>query len=116
MGQSSGPLSRAAYYFLGDDPVAVDATCVKVVGLIPEKIECLACARAPLGHVGKDQIRQLAERIGDTWTPFQVIEAFRNLRRDSTSPIWTSNCFWEVRVASEGRQKYASRYRCAHLE
>ena len=78
---------------LGDDPVAVDASCARIMGLIPEKIEYLARAGTLLGHVAEEKIKQLAENIADTRTPFQVIEAFRHLRMDPTSPIWTSNCF-----------------------
>src|ERR1700677_4497688 len=76
---------------LGDDPVAVDSTCVRVMGLIPEKIEYLARAGTLLGHVDVDKIKQLGESILDTRTPFQVIEAFRHLRRDPSSPLWTAN-------------------------
>jgi uncharacterized protein (DUF362 family) len=78
---------------LGDDPVAVDSTCARVMGLLPEKIDYLARAGTLLGHVGEDKILQLGESIADTRTPFQVIEAFRHLRRDASSPIWTANCF-----------------------
>src|SRR5271168_3829320 len=76
---------------LGDDPVAVDSTCARIMGLLPEKIDYLARAGTLLGHVGEDKILQLAESIADTRTPFQVIEAFRHIRRDPSSPLWTAN-------------------------
>ena len=36
---------------LGDDPVAVDATCARVMGLDPERIDYLAKAGVLLGHL-----------------------------------------------------------------
>jgi len=63
------------------------------MGLLPEKIDCLARAGTLLGHVSEDKVLQLGESIADTLTPFQVIDAFRHLRRDPTSPLWTANCF-----------------------
>src|ERR1700721_2562488 len=39
---------------LGDDPVAVDSTCARIIGLLPEKIEYLARAATLLGHIGHD--------------------------------------------------------------
>ena len=78
---------------LGDDPVAVDSTCARVMGLLPEKIDYLARAGTLLGHLAEEKITQLGESVADMRTPFQVIDAFRHLRRDSTSAVWTANCF-----------------------
>jgi uncharacterized protein (DUF362 family) len=78
---------------LGDDPVAVDSTCARIMGLLPEKIDYLERAGTLLGHVAEDKIRQRGESVMDTRMPFQVIEAFGHIRRDSSSPLWTANCF-----------------------
>lgn len=65
---------------LGDDPVAVDATCVRIMGLLPEKIDYLARAATLLGHIQTEQIRQIGESVSSTRTPFAVLDAFDHLR------------------------------------
>ena len=66
---------------LGDDPVAVDATCARIMGLQPEKIAYLASAATLLGHIQPEKISQLGESIESTRTPFAVLEAFNYLRQ-----------------------------------
>ena len=68
---------------LGDDPVAVDATCARVMGLLPQKVKYLARAATLLGHIDEEKIRQIGESISSTRTPFAVIEAFKKLRLDA---------------------------------
>jgi uncharacterized protein (DUF362 family) len=65
---------------LGDDPVAVDATCARIMGLLPEKIAYLARAATLLGHIRPEQIEQLGESISKVCTPFAVLDAFARLR------------------------------------
>src|ERR1017187_4142472 len=55
---------------LGDDPVAVDSTCVRVMGLRPEKVAYLSSASTLLGHMEPEKIRQLGETIESTRNPF----------------------------------------------
>jgi uncharacterized protein (DUF362 family) len=64
---------------LGDDPVAVDATCARVMGLAPERIDHLAKAGALLGHLRPDKILQLGESVASVRAPFAVLPAFRKL-------------------------------------
>src|SRR6266851_559818 len=72
---------------LGDDPVAVDATCARIMGLVPERIDHLAHASYLLGHLKPENIKQIGESIGSVRKPFAVLEAFRNLReREGT--VW----------------------------
>ena len=47
----------------GDDPVAVDATCCRVMGLRPERVKYLAQAGTMLGHLQADKIQQVGESI-----------------------------------------------------
>src|SRR5271154_1647618 len=65
---------------LGDDPVAVDATCARIMGLLPEKIGYIARAATLLGHIQPGQIQQIGESISSTTTPFAVLRAFDHLR------------------------------------
>jgi uncharacterized protein (DUF362 family) len=64
----------------GDDPVAVDATCARMMGLVPERIDYLAHAGLLLGHLKQENIRQLGERVEGVRTPFAVLKEFDRLR------------------------------------
>jgi uncharacterized protein (DUF362 family) len=76
----------------GDDPVAVDATCSRVMSLLPERIKYLAQAGTLLGHIETGKIKQLGESVESTCTPFAVLETFRGLRCDASGPVWSLNC------------------------
>ena len=77
---------------LGNDPVAVDATCARIMGLVPERIEHLAQASYLLGHLRDEKIKQLGESIASVRTPFEVVPAFRRIRAGGEGPLWRSNC------------------------
>jgi len=70
----------------GDDPVAVDATCSRVMGLLPEKINHIARAATLLGHIQPDKIQMLGESVDKTRTSFAVLDVFRHLQQDLTAP------------------------------
>jgi len=91
-GPLQGALKPAGVLILGDDPVAVDSTSARVMGLLPEKVKHLAHAATLLGHIDPEKIRQLGETIAGVRTPFSVIQQFRHLRQDVNSPLWTQNC------------------------
>jgi uncharacterized protein (DUF362 family) len=64
----------------GDDPVAVDATCCRVMGLMPERIKYLAAAGTMLGHINADKIQQVGEVIAALRSTFAVVKEFIALR------------------------------------
>ncbi len=64
----------------GDDPVAVDATCARVAGLNPEKIDYLMKASLFLGNVDEPRILQVGESISAFASSFEVIPQFLELR------------------------------------
>lgn len=64
----------------GDDPVAVDATCCRIMALVPQKIKYLAGAGTFLGHLAADKIKQLGESIESVRTPFAVLKEFSKIR------------------------------------
>ncbi|MEJ2006956.1 MAG: DUF362 domain-containing protein [Acidobacteriota bacterium] len=64
----------------GDDPVAVDATCARIMGLAPERIDYLKQASLLLGNLQEERIEQRGESISGVRTPFKVLPAFENLR------------------------------------
>jgi uncharacterized protein (DUF362 family) len=79
-GPIQGVSKTCGLLIMGDDPVAVDATCARIMGLLPEKIEYLARAAMLLGHIQPEKIQQIGESIADTRTPFAVLSAFDHLR------------------------------------
>ena len=63
--EGNGPIQGSPKYagvlLFGDDPVAVDATACRVMGLRPEKVRYLAQAGTMLGHVESEKIHQVGE-------------------------------------------------------
>ncbi len=78
-GPIQGTPKACGVLVLGDDPVAVDATCCRVMGLIPQQVKYLARAGTLLGHVEASKIQQLGERIEGVKAPFAVLPEFRQL-------------------------------------
>lgn len=79
-GPIQGTPKKANVLVFGDDPVAVDATCCRIMGLLPEKIRYLAGAGTLLGHLNAEKIEQLGEPIQAVRTPFAVLAEFDKLR------------------------------------
>ena len=81
--EGNGPIQGAAkasgVLIMGDDPVAVDATCARVMGLAPERIDYLAKAGMLLGHLTADKIRQLGASVESVRKPFAMLPAFQKL-------------------------------------
>jgi len=65
---------------MGDDPVAVDGTCARVMGLAPERIDYLRKAGTLLGQLASDKIIQVGESIASVRAPFAFLDGFRRLR------------------------------------
>ncbi|MGA2601527.1 MAG: DUF362 domain-containing protein [Bryobacteraceae bacterium] len=64
---------------MGQDLVAVDATCCRIMGIDPEKVEYLRMA-ADLGHVRASRIEQRGEVVDSVRTPYELIAKFEHLR------------------------------------
>jgi len=64
---------------MGRDLAAVDATCCRVMGMDPEKIEYLRLASAR-GHIREGRIEQRGETIARVRTPFALLPGFEHLR------------------------------------
>ncbi len=78
-GPIQGSPKPSGVLILGDDTVAVDATCSRVMGLVPERINYLAKAGVLLGHLQEEKIRQLGESVASVRTPFAVLPTFQKL-------------------------------------
>jgi uncharacterized protein (DUF362 family) len=66
---------------MGADPVAVDATCARVIGLDPQKLVYLKTAGEFLGHIDDTRIDQRGEAPARYASRFDVIPDLEYLRR-----------------------------------
>ena len=79
-GPIQGKPKHVGVLVFGNDPVSVDATCTRIVGLNPEKIDYLQKAEEALGNLHIAMIEQIGESIESVCTPFEVIESFNYLK------------------------------------
>jgi uncharacterized protein (DUF362 family) len=69
----------------GSDPVAVDATCCRVMRIDPMQIRYLQlAARRAESQITEDHIRQIGESIQSVSTPFELIPQFQRIRLENT--------------------------------
>jgi uncharacterized protein (DUF362 family) len=80
-GPIQGEPKPAGVIVMGDDPVAVDATCARIMGFVPERVDYLANAGLILGHLKEEKIRQLGESIASVHSPFAVLDEFSHLQQ-----------------------------------
>jgi len=80
-GPIQGESKPCGVLVLGDDPVAVDSTCARIMGLLPERIKHIARAATLLGHMQPEKINQIGDSIESTNTPFAVLKEFNALRQ-----------------------------------
>ena len=78
-GPIQGTPKPSGALIFGDDPVAVDATCCRIMGLLPDRIRYLAAAGTMLGHINSDKIQQLGEPIRAVRSVFTVLPEFSSL-------------------------------------
>jgi len=82
--EGDGPIMGRArplgFVAMGADPVAVDATCARVIGLDPEKIEYLKPAARFLGIIDASRIEHRGEPVSRYATRFDVVPALESLR------------------------------------
>jgi uncharacterized protein (DUF362 family) len=76
-GPIQGVSKASGVLILGNDPVAVDATCCRVMGIVPERVKYLAGAGTLLGHLKVDKIQQVGESVAQVRTPFALLPAFQ---------------------------------------
>jgi uncharacterized protein (DUF362 family) len=82
--QGNGPIQGdprpAGVLVFGDDPVAVDATCARLMSIDPWKVRYLSDAEAFLGNIAGERIAQLAEDVDPLRQDFRVLESFEELK------------------------------------
>jgi uncharacterized protein (DUF362 family) len=82
--EGNGPLAgttrRLDRIVLSDDPVAADATCVRLMGLLPERVPHIAETGRFLGNVSSDRIEHLVDLATSPPNPFETVQDFEHLR------------------------------------
>ena len=85
-GPIQGTPKNAGVLVAGSDPMAVDATCCRVMRIDPMRIRYLQLAARPgsVSRISEDRIRQLGESIESVATPFELIPLFQKLRLENS--------------------------------
>jgi len=88
--EGNGPLAGTARRLdrivLSDDPAAADATCARLMGLMPQRVPHIAETAKFLGNMSPDRIDQLATPVASPPAPFETVQDFEYLRANHTSP------------------------------
>lgn len=79
-GPTQGQAKASGVLVMGDDPVAVDATCARVMGLDPGRIDYLRRAALLLGNLADEKIEQVGETVAGVVQPFAVVPEFQYLK------------------------------------
>ena len=82
--EGNGPIQgvpkHAGVLVAGRDPVAVDATCCRIMRIDPFQIGYLRLAVQADAHLTERNIQQIGEAIADVATPFALIPEFQRVR------------------------------------
>jgi uncharacterized protein (DUF362 family) len=87
--EGNGPIQgvpkSAGVLVAGPDPVAVDATCCRIMRINPNGIGYLKLAAGGVdAQISERNIQQLGEAIAAVATPFDLVPEFRALRLDNS--------------------------------
>lgn len=84
--EGDGPIMGSArpvgFIGMSTDPVALDATCARVIGLDPRRIVYLEAAGGFLGNIEESRIVHLGERPARYATRFDILPELSRLRAD----------------------------------
>jgi uncharacterized protein (DUF362 family) len=85
-GPIQGTPKHAGVLVAGRDPVAVDATCCRIMKIDPMKIRYLQLAsrRGTEAQITEGDIRQIGESIQSVSTPFELIPLFQKMRLENS--------------------------------
>lgn len=78
-GPIQGTPKNAGVLVAGRDVVAVDATCCRIMGIDPRKIEYLTLARGER-NLGESAFRQIGETISSVQTNFELLDVWKQIR------------------------------------
>jgi len=77
-GPIQGTPKHAGVLIAGRDVAGVDATCCRIMGIDPKKIDYLTLARGP-ENLGTSAFRQIGESIESVHTPFELIDPWKGI-------------------------------------
>jgi uncharacterized protein (DUF362 family) len=78
-GPIQGTPKNAGVLVAGSDVAAVDATCCRIMGIDPRKIEYLAIARGP-ENLNESNFNQTGESILSVKTNFELLDVWKEIR------------------------------------
>lgn len=82
--EGNGPIQGTArtsgVVVFGADPVAVDATCSRLMAIEPSRVGYLAAADAFLGNAAIDRIDQVGEALQPLIQDYRVLDSFQDLK------------------------------------
>ena len=79
-GPIQGTPKKVGVMVMGCDLPAVDATCCRIMGIDPLRVEYLQMAANRLGVIDEARIDQRGESISSVRTDFQLIKEFKQIR------------------------------------
>jgi uncharacterized protein (DUF362 family) len=79
-GPIQGTARRSGVLVFGADPVAVDATAARLMGVEPRNVWYIAQADRFLGNMGDDRIEQRGESLERLAQDYALIEPMQRLR------------------------------------
>ena len=79
-GPIQGTRKQVGALVMGSDLPAVDATCCRIMGIDPAKVEYLQMASDVLGVTDESRIEQRGENIASLRTNFELIQQYSHLR------------------------------------
>ncbi len=89
--QGDGPIKGSAVdvgvILAGTDPVAVDSTAARLMGIDPERVGYLENAGRFLGQLTPELIDQIGEDPEDEAVHFELLPQFSSLRIGSPTPV-----------------------------
>jgi len=85
-GPIQGTAKHAGVLVAGRDPVAVDATCCRIMRIDPMHIRYLqlAASRGTESQITEDRILQIGESVRTVSTPFELMPQFRKIRLEDS--------------------------------
>ncbi|MES2524085.1 MAG: DUF362 domain-containing protein [Gemmatimonadota bacterium] len=79
-GPIQGTAVQSGVLIFGDDPVAVDASAARIMGVDPERVGYIAEAGRFLGNIGAARITQIGEPATGRTPPFELLHQHAGLR------------------------------------
>ena len=80
-GPIMGSPKEAGVIVMGRNFPAVDATCARIMGINPRRVDYLANASGRLGAIREESIRQRGESLSSVQTSFRLLENIPALKK-----------------------------------